>query len=189
MFTKKIPHPMLCCAAAGEIPNAWPSRMQRSTKSTRLPAAFVIDRMEPLERRPAADLECSPVPRRGRKAPQADRPLAPRSAAHAVKADVCFPSIGDMSQTSDNHEMNNAVRVASASLGVVIAAAAATYVVVAIQFLSEWNWLWLVGVPLLSCGIFFRRSPPWIWPAAFAWLTICSFFSAVLTAEIFDVGL
>lgn len=94
-----------------------------------------------------------------------------------------------MSQTTDNHEMNNAVRVAGASLGVVIAAAAATYVVGEVQFWSEWNWLWLLGVPLLSCWIFFRRSSPWTWPAAFAWLMTCSFFTMALTAETLDLGL
>ena len=84
--------------------------------------------------------------------------------------------------------MNNIRRVASASIGVVATTALAACVIVANRLFSEWNWLWILGLPLAFTIIYFRRSPPWVWPAGFFWLAICSFFAFMLASQALGLG-
>jgi hypothetical protein len=84
--------------------------------------------------------------------------------------------------------MNSAGRVGIASAGVVATAFVGTCAIVATHFFSQWNWLWVVGIPLAVTAALFRRSPPWVWPLIFAWLAICSFFVVLLTNQALGFG-
>ena len=84
--------------------------------------------------------------------------------------------------------MNSVLRIASGSLAVIGTAALAAYLVVASHFYSEWNWLWIMGFPLVATVVLFRRSRPWVWPATFAWLTACSFLAFMVTTQALGLG-
>jgi hypothetical protein len=84
--------------------------------------------------------------------------------------------------------MNSALRAGTAALGVMATASLATYVVVVTDFRSGLNLIWMLGLPLLFTVAFFRRSSRWVWPAALSWLTICSFCTLAITAQILGAG-
>jgi hypothetical protein len=113
------------------------------------------------------------------------------SASHSKQSwpSVFFRPIADITLAGHNHEMNSAIRVAVGTIGVVAAAALAALVIVESRYFSEWNWLWIVGFPLAVTIVLFRRSRPWVWPAAFAWLVICSFLAFVLTTQALGLGM
>jgi len=71
---------------------------------------------------------------------------------------------------------------------VIGAAALAAYVAVARHFFSEWNWLCILGFPLVATVVLFRHSRPWVWPATFVWLAICSFLAFMATTQALGLG-
>ena len=84
--------------------------------------------------------------------------------------------------------MNSVIRVGIGSLSVIAGAALAEVLIVENRFYSEWNWSFVIGLPLAVTIFLAPRFRPWVWPLAFTWLVICSFFAFMLTAQALGSG-
>jgi hypothetical protein len=93
-----------------------------------------------------------------------------------------------LGQHATNKDVSSLLRIVYASLGVMSAAALAAYSVAGNHFFSPWNWLLILGLPVVAIIVFFRRSPLSVWLASFAWLVICPFLAFMATGQALGLG-